>query len=148
MPEDDPRLDDEDKALARFQAQRIREAKKAAKFHLSGDDSSNPNHIGNSQTLTHGGRSLEELEELNSQPAELLGDLDDDILEDLVQQYHFGGGGEDVAAAAADGQQRKKTKKEVRTVRMSLCSLHYEAQDELEDQFCAILQFLTCPVAK
>lgn len=112
--EDDPNLDDEARALARFQVQRIREAKKAAKFHLSGEG--HPSGGSNSRdTLTHGGRSLEELEELNSQPAELLGDMDDDILEDLVQQYHFGGGAADEAAVygETEGQQRKKTKKEV-----------------------------------
>jgi hypothetical protein len=69
--EDDPLLDEEDKALARFQVHRIKEAKKATKFALAGDDAA----AGGSRrggrgsggvTLTHGGISLEELEELNS----------------------------------------------------------------------------------
>jgi hypothetical protein len=65
--------------------------------------------------LTHGGVSLEELEELNARPTELLGDLDDDLLEDLVQQYHFGGGEEEQEGGEggqAGGQ--RKTKKQVR----------------------------------
>lgn len=92
----------------------MREAKKSAKFHLSGDAQA-AMRAGSFSTLTHGGRSLEELEELNSQPAELLGDLDDDVLEELVEQYHFGGGVQEQAAddRQEDGQQRRKTKKEV-----------------------------------
>jgi hypothetical protein len=66
--ENDPQLDDEDKALARFQVQRIKEAKKATKFALSGDDgpAAGSRRGGQGHTLTHGGISLEELEELNS----------------------------------------------------------------------------------
>lgn len=83
--EDDPQLDEEDKALARFQVHRIKEAKKATKFALSGGDGGGGDAAagggrGSSSrgrgdgggggdgvhTLTHGGISLEELEELNS----------------------------------------------------------------------------------
>ncbi|WIA18434.1 hypothetical protein OEZ85_009894 [Tetradesmus obliquus] len=110
--EDDPRLNEEDKALARFQAQRIREAKKSTRFHLQ-DSSAAAAAAGQQQQqhmLTHGGVSLEELEEMNARPSELLGDLDDDLLEDLVQQYHFGGG-EEQQEGQEDGQ--RKTKKQV-----------------------------------
>jgi hypothetical protein len=69
--EDDPLLDEEDKALARFQVHRIKEAKKATKFALSGDDAAaaggrRGGRGSGGVTLTHGGISLEELEELNS----------------------------------------------------------------------------------
>lgn len=50
-------------------------------------------------------------------PAELLADLDDDMLEDLVSSYHFGGGadGDQGPAAERGGQERRPlTKKEVR----------------------------------
>jgi hypothetical protein len=68
--------------------------------------------------LTHGGVSLEELDVLNARPTELLGDLDDDLLEDLVQQYHFGGG-EEQQQEGEQGQagRQRKTKKQVRGVR-------------------------------
>jgi nucleolar protein 14 len=116
IAEDDPRLNEEDKALARFQAQRIREAKKATRFHLqdgsaaAAADGGTPGKSGQKQhqhMLTHGGVSLEELEEMNARPTELLGDLDDDLLEDLVQQYHFGGGEEQQEGAEGEeGGQR------------------------------------------
>jgi hypothetical protein len=49
-------LDEEDKALARFQAHRIKEAKKAARFQLSGDvDDAVPGGRATDK-LTHGGR--------------------------------------------------------------------------------------------
>jgi hypothetical protein len=68
--EDDPALGEEDKALARFQVQRIKEAKRATRFALGGADGEEQqggSRRGNRQhTLTHGGISLEELEELNS----------------------------------------------------------------------------------
>eukprot|EP00775_Hariotina_reticulata_P008704 gene8704-8885_t len=124
--EDDVRLDEEDKALARFQAHRIKEAKKAARFQLSGDagDAAQEGSRG-ADRLTHGGRSLEELEELNSRPVELLGDLDEDLLEEIVQQYHFGGGGggEDDEGGRSSGRhsaadegglpQQRKTKQQI-----------------------------------
>jgi hypothetical protein len=67
--------------MARFQVQRIKEAKKASRFALSGGDDGDAAAGGSSgsrrrqagggsgggtDTLTHGGISLEELEELNS----------------------------------------------------------------------------------
>jgi hypothetical protein len=116
-------LNEEDKALARFQAQRIREAKKATRFHLqdgsaaaaAADGGTPGKSLQQQHMLTHGGVSLEELEEMNSRPTELLGDLDDDLLEDLVQQYHFGGGEEQQEGAEGEAGQRK-TKKQVRAV--------------------------------
>lgn len=57
--------------MARFQVQRIKEAKRATRFALGGADGEEQqgggSRRGNRQhTLTHGGISLEELEELNS----------------------------------------------------------------------------------
>jgi nucleolar protein 14 len=125
VAEEDPRLNEEDKALARFQAQRIREAKKSTRFHLqdgaaAAADGGTPGRSGLQQQqqqqhmLTHGGVSLEELEEMNARPTELLGDLDDDLLEDLVQQYHFGGGQEAQEGAGGEAGGQRKTKKQVR----------------------------------
>jgi hypothetical protein len=76
-PEHDPELDEEDKALARLQVQRIKEAKRATRFALPdgagagggtrGDDGGGSGGRQRGRhTLTHGGISLEELEELNS----------------------------------------------------------------------------------
>jgi len=86
--EDDPALAEEDKALARFQVHRIKEAKKATKFALSGDDDAaagRGSHRSSSKaagkglnTLTHGGISLEELEELNSRWVGVLANMHSD----------------------------------------------------------------------
>jgi hypothetical protein len=61
--------------------------------------------------LTHGGRSLGELEDLSGRP-DALADLDDAELADLERQLHFGGGGE----GEEDGggrEGRPKSRKEV-----------------------------------
>jgi hypothetical protein len=64
-------------------------------------------------------------------PSELLAELDDDMLEGLVAQYHFGGGPADGAAGAAGaggeghdgaGPARRLSKKEVRVAWRGVCA--------------------------
>lgn len=119
--ENDPRLDEADRALARFQAQRLREARKAASSGTGAAPAARQ------LQLTHGGRSLEELEALAAAPPDALEQLDDDLLEELVAQYHFGGGGSELGGndqlggsggATDDGDAPaavRKTKKQVRS---------------------------------
>lgn len=127
--EDDPQLGEEDKALVRFKAQRVRDAKKkAGKFALGDDHHADADDSSAGLSLTHMGRSLSELQDLSQRPDELA-DLDDDLLEQMVAQYNFGGGGDDggdaAAAAAATGEGRAgdgapRTRKQVGTLMHSI----------------------------
>jgi hypothetical protein len=174
--EDDPRLDEEDRALARFQAQRVREARRDAKFALA-DDGEGCGYgadgrlggwagaaggrqkqegcrgrgtmgrawgVGSAvaprqrcpgtaaggpllrsplccpcdpppggPVLTHGGRSLDDLEDLSGRP-DALADLEEAELAELERQLHFGGGGEGDGEEGGGGEGRRRSRKEVR----------------------------------
>ena len=107
----------------------MREARRAAKFALSdaadggggGGGGYEGGLGGGGDALTHGGVSLEELEDLSARP-DALADLDDGALEDLERRLHFGGGGgeddDEEGGGGEDGggggEGRRKTRKEVR----------------------------------
>lgn len=69
--------------------------------------------------LTHMGQSLADIDDFSKLPE--LDDLDEDVVEELVSQYHFGGGGgggegEGGEAMGRGPDGRPKTRKEVRGV--------------------------------
>ncbi|GLC45018.1 hypothetical protein PLESTB_001743300 [Pleodorina starrii] len=120
--ETDPELTEADKGLARLQAQRLKQQqqqdrlkkKRGSKFTLSeGDDGG--------EGLTHLGRSLSDADLRNLMDRPEFDDLDEEMVEELVAQYHFGGGGggeggegegeEGAAARGPDG--KPKTRKQV-----------------------------------
>ncbi|GIL50075.1 hypothetical protein Vafri_6396 [Volvox africanus] len=117
--ESNPDLTETDKGIARLQAQRMKEERKkkkrGAKFTLSDGDG------GDGGGLTHLGRSLaDDIRGFMDRPE--FDDLDEEMVEDLVAQYHFGGGGdaegnaevggeEDAQARGPDG--KPKTRKQI-----------------------------------
>jgi hypothetical protein len=84
----------------------------AGKFALGGDDAAGDNDSGGSGGLTHGGIPLDQLEDLAALPGDALGDMDEGVLRDIMQEYNFGGGGEG-GGGGAEGEGRK-TRKQVR----------------------------------
>ncbi|KAG2492669.1 hypothetical protein HYH03_009084 [Edaphochlamys debaryana] len=120
--ESDPNLTESDKGLARLQAQRLRQAERAAKkkrgskFTLA--DGGGDGGEGEEEALTHMGRSLaDDIRNLMDRPE--FDDLDQEVVEELVASYHFGGGeggegAEGQAGGEAKGTDGKpKTRKQI-----------------------------------
>ncbi|GIL77894.1 hypothetical protein Vretimale_6572 [Volvox reticuliferus] len=100
--ESNPELTETDKGIARLQAQRMKDERKrkkrGAKFTLSDGDG------GDGEGLTHLGRSLaDDIRGLMDRPE--FDDLDEEMVEDLVAQYHFGGGGDKEGNAEQGGEE-------------------------------------------
>ncbi|KAK9815549.1 hypothetical protein WJX72_005610 [[Myrmecia] bisecta] len=107
--EDDDTLTEEEKAIARFQKQRMTELA-GSKFALADDDEEEP--------LTHMGRSLAELDHTAGRGVSFPDHGDDDdgqLGEDLVNELHFGGGFVRKAGGGPDAglPERHRTKKEI-----------------------------------
>jgi len=98
--EDDESLTQEEKALMRFQKQRLKEMS-GSKFTLAEED-----EYDDGEGLTHLGQSLNDT--LSRMPDSRILDDDEDDGTDLLEQYNFGGGRE-----AGEGSPRHKTKKEI-----------------------------------
>ncbi|CAL8463440.1 g2974 [Coccomyxa elongata] len=111
--EDDSSLTEEEKALARFQRQRMKE--------LTGTKFSLPDHDEEDE-LTHMGRALAD-DDIKAVGRPDLDDDDDGGLDDaIVRDFHFGGGfvpkkrvegEEDPEAGEQEAPERRKSKKEV-----------------------------------
>ncbi|GLI63095.1 hypothetical protein VaNZ11_005999, partial [Volvox africanus] len=98
--ESNPELTETDKGIARLRAQRVKEERKkkkrGAKFTLSDGDGRD------GEGLTHLGRSLaDDIRGFMDRPE--FDDMDEEMVEDLVAQYHFGGGGGDEEGNAVEG---------------------------------------------
>ncbi|KAL4451742.1 hypothetical protein ABPG75_007404 [Micractinium tetrahymenae] len=156
--EDDESLTADEKALLRFQKQRLKEMA-ASKFALPDEDEGGAG----GEQLTHLGRSLAELEDL--QEGWRSDDEGDDALaDDVVRNYHFGGGlfekkqsgaaggegGEGEEEGGEEGRPHKKSKKEVmeeiiaksKAFKAEKQRQREEDQDEtaaLDDQFRSLL---------
>eukprot|EP00955_Chlamydomonas_euryale_P055989 356275-Chlamydomonas_euryale.AAC.1 len=63
--------------------------KKASKFSLGGGDEDSDGG-GEALGLTHMGKSLADLDDLNDEPNP--DDVDPDIMEEVMKDYNFGGG--------------------------------------------------------
>lgn len=102
--EDDDSLTQEERALMRFQKQRMKDLS-GSKFSLAEEDED----LGG-MGLTHKGKSLEETLFDASAGGEDLGAEDDDGT-DMLETYNFGGG--DFDDKGEDGQGKYKSKKEI-----------------------------------
>lgn len=119
-PEDDESLTADEKALLRFQKQRLKEMA-GSKFSLPEDEGEGGG--GGGEQLTHMGRSLAELEDLGGG----WGSDDDDanLDEQMTRDFHFGGGlfeRKEGGGGGEGGEERpqRKSKKEVRRGRGAL----------------------------
>lgn len=95
--ERNPALSMDEKMLERFSRERLRTKRAKAVFNLNdgpkagdAEEEKNESNYKNSLTLTHRGRSLDDLDVFNSDPDEDL-DYGDDLDADTVSSGHFGG---------------------------------------------------------
>ncbi|PRW57304.1 Nucleolar 14 [Chlorella sorokiniana] len=154
--EDDESLTAEEKALLRFQKQRLKEMA-GSKFALPDEDGEG---LGGGEQLTHLGRSLDEMDEFGGRGWGSDDEGDARLDEELTRDYHFGGGLFEKKAAAGEGEEgegedgegrpHKKSKKEVmeeiiaksKAFKAERQRQREEDQDEtdaLDDQFKALL---------
>ncbi|QDZ25907.1 nucleolar protein 14 [Chloropicon primus] len=132
--EKDESLNEEDRAILRFQRERVRQAKRNRYALDDGEGDSEEDGygygLGEGEDLTHGGRKLDDFDD-----KELGGELDSDDggdfgfvakgsystdkeFENMMTEFQFGNGGKEVdggeAGSDEEGErERKKTKKEI-----------------------------------
>ncbi|CAM6021599.1 unnamed protein product [Sphagnum balticum] len=105
--EQDETLAEEDKAILRFQKERMAQLNRKSKFALQDDDDDNEA----TEVLTHGGSALSTLDDFREDVSmEDEGD-DSGLNDDLMRELHFGGGlnSKDETYASAEGQGKGST---------------------------------------
>ncbi|CAG9463215.1 unnamed protein product [Pedinophyceae sp. YPF-701] len=104
----DQGLTEEEKAIARFQKQRVKEARRG-RFALGDDDGDGGDGGLGDLTLTHGGIPVDDLDG-DGLGVPAASDDEEGVDDEWVRRAHFGGGGAD---AAEDDDERPKSRKEV-----------------------------------
>mmetsp|Transcript_6537 Transcript_6537/g.18229 ORF Transcript_6537/g.18229 Transcript_6537/m.18229 type:complete len:933 (-) Transcript_6537:161-2959(-) len=129
----DNTLTEEDKAIARLQKQRTKQL--SGRFALSGGE----------EQLTHLGRALSEVDELQDGDNESEDDGDDQLERDIVEQFHFGGG--EGQGDGSGNRSKKEVMEEIIAKSKAAKALKAQQkeedatmQEELDADFKALLQ--------
>lgn len=148
--ERNPALSTDEKMLERFSRERLRTKRNKTVFNLNdepkadnaGEDRNKGNHQ-YSLTLTHRGRSLDDLDALDSDPDEGLDD-GDDLDADLVSSSHFGGErsrAEIMQEVIAKSKRHRLDRQKQREENEALC-------DALDTDFNTLLSQGTLPATR
>lgn len=133
-------LSTDDKMLARFQRERSRPNRKRGVFDLQADQQQPDKDYSHTLKLTHRGRNIDDLEDLDSEPSSGGdGDSDDDGNLDgyLVGSGHFGGGAEDV----------KRTKSEIMQEVIAKSKMHKHERQRIKQENTDLCQDLDADFA-
>ena len=160
--EHDETLNEEDKAILRFQKERVKQAKRN-RYALGEDNLSDDDAFGAEDALTHRGRNLDDFDEGELKGRGGLGGPDDDDgdddnfgfvskrscandkeFENMMTEFQFGNQNREIASESEDGEveldedgnplERKKRKKSKKEVMQELIakSKYYKAQKAKE----------------